>query len=693
MTRNGHERARPLRTGDPTELGDYRIVGRLGRGGMGTVYLGRDAARRLVAVKLIHPDLSEDPAFRQRFAREVAAARRVARFSTAAVLDARLDSDPLFIVSEYVPGPNLAEAVKTDGPMHGGTLESLAVGVAAALTAIHGAGVVHRDLKPANVLLSTVGPKVIDFGIARALDDDSAVTRSSQIMGTPSYLAPEIIAGDPPGPPSDIFSWGCLVAYAGTGRTPFNAPTVPAVLHQIISGQPDLSGLDPALRELVESALDKFPDNRPTAQQLLNRLVGQEEPSPDAVHETVVRSWTPPSVARPESAPSGPQPAPPATTPPTGQPAAAAALPPVATPSAGQPAAAPNREPVPPPPGTPPVGQPTAAPPPAGVLPAAPPFAAPPPAGTPPAGQPAPATAPLSGGFGAFPQGAPPSTPTPPGGQPPPAADSPQPERPRRPLPLRAVGAGAGVLVLAAAAALGGAWLFGGREMPQGIQIYADDFTSPQGWDDRDFDPSDTFYWRGYYQGGYALSADGDSRTSTGHPAPVYDLPTRVRVSAAARVLSGPDYGTYGLYCFRNDDGDDTVTSYYASVRVDGTAAQIRRDGGEEGSTHLEEAIGDPLLPGFTASPEDGGEPAVNTLDFTCELDDAADTVTLNLWLNGEHVLEAVDSKPLPHDGEGAPQAGIRATRGAGGGGNLVVVFDDFAVYRLDGADAGESER
>src|SRR5690606_27105842 len=275
------------------------------------------------------------------------------------------------------------------------------------------------------------------------------------------------------------------------------------------------------------SALDKFPDNRPTAQQLLNRLVGQEEPSPDAVHETVLRSWTPPSVARPEAAPSGPQPAPPAATPP-----------------AGQPAAAPNREPAAA--AVPPTARP-AAPPPTRALPAAPPLAAaPPPAGTPPAGQPAAAAAPPSGGFGASSRAAPPAAPAPPGGQPPPAADPPQPERPRRPLPLRAVGAGAGVLVLAAAAALGGTWLFGGREMPEGIQIYADDFTSPQGWDDRDFDPSDTFYWRGYYQGGYALSADGDSRTSTGHPAPVHNLPTRVRVSTAARVLSGPAYGTYG---------------------------------------------------------------------------------------------------------------------------------------------------
>uniref|UniRef100_UPI000623E0B4 serine/threonine-protein kinase n=1 Tax=Allosalinactinospora lopnorensis TaxID=1352348 RepID=UPI000623E0B4 len=299
MTSNGHERAKSLRTGDPHELGEYRIQGRLGRGGMGTVYLAKDASDRLVAVKLIHPDLSDDENFRRRFAREVESARRVARFSTAGVLDARFDGDPLFIVSEYVSGPNLSQAIETNGPMDGGTLESLSMGVAAALTAIHGAGVIHRDLKPANVLLSSVGPKVIDFGIARAMDDDSAVTRSSQLMGTPAYLAPELITGGDVTPASDIFSWGCLVAYAGTGKAPFDAPTVPAVLHRISSGAPNLEGLDPGLRELVQRALDKEPGNRPTAQQLLNRLVGQEDPAESTVDQTVSRSWTPPSTALP----------------------------------------------------------------------------------------------------------------------------------------------------------------------------------------------------------------------------------------------------------------------------------------------------------------------------------------------------------------------------------------------------------
>lgn len=316
----GSEHTKPLRAGDPQELGEYRIVGRIGRGGMGTVYLATDARGRNVAVKLIHPDLSDDANFRHRFAREVAAARSVARFSTAAVLDAQLEGEPLYIVSEYVAGPNLNDAIAAQGPMAEGTLESLAMGVAAALAAIHGAGVVHRDLKPANVLLSTVGPKVIDFGIARALDEGGGATRSSQLMGTPAYLAPELIEGGSVSPASDIFSWGCLVAFAGTGRAPFNAPTVPAVLHQITSKNPDLQGFDSRLTELVAQALSKDPENRPTAQQLLNYLVGHEEPSSAEVDRTVSTAWMSPAAMAPHPVPSAPPSGAPYAGPPPGGP-------------------------------------------------------------------------------------------------------------------------------------------------------------------------------------------------------------------------------------------------------------------------------------------------------------------------------------------------------------------------------------
>ncbi|WP_116244687.1 serine/threonine-protein kinase [Nocardiopsis sp. FIRDI 009] len=318
MTSNGQQSGTPLRAGDPRELDGYRIVSRLGRGGMGTVYLARDASDRPVAVKLIRPDLADDESFRLRFAREVQAARRVARFSTAGVIDARLEGDPLFIVSEYVAGPNLDEQVRADGPMIGGTLESLALGVAAALTAIHGSGVIHRDLKPANVLLSTVGPKVIDFGIARALDGtDGGVTRSSELIGTPSYLAPELLDGHRAGPEADIFAWGCLIAFAGTGTAPFDAATVPAVLHNITSAPPRLDGLDPSLHTLVAAALDKTPENRPTAKQILARLTGQEDPGEAEVRRTISTSWAPPSTPPvPGAAPDREPPEPAGGTPP-----------------------------------------------------------------------------------------------------------------------------------------------------------------------------------------------------------------------------------------------------------------------------------------------------------------------------------------------------------------------------------------
>jgi serine/threonine protein kinase len=281
----------PLQKGDPEQLGRYRLVGRIGRGGMGTVYLAASGPGERAAVKVINPDLAHDDAFRLRFRREVESARRVRRFCTAPVLDAHLDGDPLYIVTEYVDGPNLDQFVRASGPMRGSSLEHLAVGVATALTAIHGAGVIHRDLKPANVLLSSVGPRVIDFGIARALDTVTEATRTGQFVGTPAYMAPEVFEGRPATAASDVFAWGCVVAYAGTGRPPFAAPTVPAVMYQIMHAEPTLDGLDPALRELVERALAKDPARRPSAQELLDRLVGHAHADTAQAAETVRRTW------------------------------------------------------------------------------------------------------------------------------------------------------------------------------------------------------------------------------------------------------------------------------------------------------------------------------------------------------------------------------------------------------------------
>ncbi|MBO2445838.1 serine/threonine protein kinase [Actinomadura barringtoniae] len=267
----------PLRTADPTRLGAYRITGRLGRGGMGTVYRGEDEAGHPVAVKVINPELTSDPAFRERFRREVTAARRVRRFSTAAVLDARLDGEPLYVVTEFVDGPTLEQAVEENGPLRGGALEGLAVGIATALSTIHGAGIVHRDLKPANVMLSPTGPRVIDFGIARAMDTEkgeaSGITRTGQFVGTPAYIAPEIMQGGEVTAAADVFAWGCVVAYAGTGRAPFDATNVPAILYQVSHGTPVLDGLDADMHDLVAAALDKDPAKRPSSKDLLAQLV------------------------------------------------------------------------------------------------------------------------------------------------------------------------------------------------------------------------------------------------------------------------------------------------------------------------------------------------------------------------------------------------------------------------------------
>jgi predicted Ser/Thr protein kinase len=270
----------PPRPGDPTRLGRWTILGRLGQGGMGVVYLGRDDGgrpgppERLVAVKVIRTEHAADAEFRARFRREAENAQRVRRFCTAPVLAADIEGDLPYIVTEFVRGPTLAGVVAQQGALSGSDLEGLAVGVAAALRAIHAAGVVHRDLKPSNVLLSPVGPRVIDFGIARALDDTTSVTHSGQrIVGTPAFMSPEQAQGRPATRASDVFAWGGLIAYAGTGRQPFRGESVPAILLQVTYAEPDLAGLDPQLRELVELAMRKDPAGRPTAEGLLERLL------------------------------------------------------------------------------------------------------------------------------------------------------------------------------------------------------------------------------------------------------------------------------------------------------------------------------------------------------------------------------------------------------------------------------------
>jgi len=303
--------ARPLEPTDPDRLGKYQVVGRLGEGGQGVVLLGRGPGGEQVAIKLLHATLSEDPLARSRFIRELEVAKQVATFCTAAVLDADVAGDRPYIVSEYVEGPSLQELVAADGPRGGSALERLAIGTATALTAIHRAGVVHRDFKPANVLLGSDGPRVIDFGIARAMDL-SGLTLAGGVPGTPAYMAPEQLSGTAEvGPAADVFAWGATMLFAASGQMPFGNDTVQAVIRRILYEEPDYSPLPEPLRGIVRDAMAKDPARRPTARQLLDRLLGQESPAASTVPEQLVteaRSLV--AEARPLVAERSPRPAP-----------------------------------------------------------------------------------------------------------------------------------------------------------------------------------------------------------------------------------------------------------------------------------------------------------------------------------------------------------------------------------------------
>jgi hypothetical protein len=261
----------PLVTGDPEQLGSYRLVGRIGQGGQGTVYLAEPPAGEPVAVKLLRAEWTRDPLARSRFAREVAAASRVAPFCTARIVETQLDGDMPYVVSEYIDGPSLHQVVAEHGPLAGSALDRLAVHTATALSAIHQAGVIHRDFKPGNVLMGPDGPRVIDFGIARW--DGAAATVNSQVFGTPGYMAPEVVRGQTAGAPADVFAWAATITYAAIGKPPFDAPHMAAIVHQITSGQPDLGGLGGYLRDIVSGCLAKDPATRPTAFELLMSLL------------------------------------------------------------------------------------------------------------------------------------------------------------------------------------------------------------------------------------------------------------------------------------------------------------------------------------------------------------------------------------------------------------------------------------
>ena len=248
-----------LRADDPATVGPYRVIGRLGTGGMGRVFLGQSAGGRLVAVKVIRPELAEEPGFRARFAREVSAARKVSGLFTALVVDADADAPLPWLATAYVAGPSLAEAVADHGPLPPGSVLALAAGLAEGLAAIHAAGVVHRDLKPANVLLSDDGPRVIDFGISRAIETTMLTMSGGSVMGSPGFLSPEQAEAGEVGPSSDVFSLGAVLAFAATGEGPFGAGPTPALVYRVVNKEPDLAATPAEIRPIVARCLAKGP--------------------------------------------------------------------------------------------------------------------------------------------------------------------------------------------------------------------------------------------------------------------------------------------------------------------------------------------------------------------------------------------------------------------------------------------------
>ncbi len=274
-----------LQPGDPREIGPYRLLGQLGSGGMGQVFLGMSAGGRPIAVKVIRAELADDPEFRTRFRSEVEAARKVSGLFTAMVVDADLDDTIPWLATAYVAGPSLAEAVHGHGPLSARTLLALAAGLAESLSAIHDAGVVHRDLKPSNVLLAEDGPRVIDFGISEAAEASPVV--GANVIGSPGYMSPEQVMGLDIGPPSDMFSLGAVLAFAGTGEGPFGSGSNAAVIYRLVNSPANLRKLPNEVRALVGNLLAKHPNDRPTACELL-AVVGAIQPARGWLSESII---------------------------------------------------------------------------------------------------------------------------------------------------------------------------------------------------------------------------------------------------------------------------------------------------------------------------------------------------------------------------------------------------------------------
>jgi serine/threonine protein kinase len=359
----------PLSADDPRQIGGFSLRSRLGAGGMGRVYLAFSPGGRAVAMKVVHPGLAADPEFLRRFRNEVAAARAVSGMYTAPVVGAGIDDDPPWLATAYVPGPPLAEVVTRYGPLPEVAVWRLAAGLAEALRAVHACGLVHRDLKPGNVLLAADGPHVIDFGISRAFEG-TAVTSTGMVVGTPGYMSPEQAEGQQAGPPSDVFSLGCVLAYATTGNAPFGGGSAASILYRVVTGEPDLGGVTGDLRQVITACLAKNPGQRIGLAQLgpmiaalgpaISGMLGGFWPEPlasviatDNTHPVTQVSAplvsAPPVGAPPMSAPpvsAAPLSAPPVSAPPvSGAPVSGA-------PVSGAPVSQPPGQPSSPPPGS-----------------------------------------------------------------------------------------------------------------------------------------------------------------------------------------------------------------------------------------------------------------------------------------------------------------------------------------------------
>ncbi|GGU83516.1 hypothetical protein GCM10010275_18440 [Streptomyces litmocidini] len=302
-----HEPGQGLGPDDPRTVGGYEIIGKLGEGGMGRVYQGRSPGGRLVAVKVARAGLAADEGFRTRFRSEIAAARQVGGFHTAQVVDADPEATPPWMVTAFVSGRDLDRTIAEDGPFDEDALYALCAALAEALTAIHACGVVHRDLKPGNVIMSDDGPRVLDFGIARALHD-TRLTHTGTVIGTAGFLAPEQIEQGTVGPACDLFALGALLVHAAGGSAFGEGPAM-SLLYRAVHAEPDLSAVPEALRAMVGSCLAKDPANRPTAPGLLAELRAHA-PVPTPMPVPAPAPTPDPALAAPPKAPAPQAPAP-----------------------------------------------------------------------------------------------------------------------------------------------------------------------------------------------------------------------------------------------------------------------------------------------------------------------------------------------------------------------------------------------